>query len=670
MAKKKYSRKRGIRSRQELGEKWIQRIKESEKREKYWRSDAQAAEEMYANRDRALASSNQPETRTRFNILHSNVETIVPAIYNSSPEPDIRSRWVSRNEEDTVAKDVGRLLERVIKVQTDDNELDESMEMAAQDGFLAGRGVVRVRFSAEVEQDIDVVGGDETVIDQRPVNERLEFESVSWRDFRMGPGTTWGDVQWVAFRLVLPKETVQDLTDGEVLDHETRYGNSTAATDDPEREQHKDSLIIWEIWHKAERKVIFLREGDGMIIKMEDDPLGLSGFFPMPRPLTPIRLTGETVPVCPYSIYRQLAEELDIISKRIKLITTGLKVRGVMVGDASVVQELSEAEDNELIVGTDLEGLAQTGGLDNAIAWWPIEQAVAVLQQLYENRELTKQAIYEITGISDIIRGQSDPRETLGAQDIKTQWGSIRIQKMQRLVQRMVRDIFVICAELIPSHFSYETMQRMTGLEITPEMQQLLEQPILSTYRVDVESDSTIRADLTKARVEMAEFLRGTGEFFAAMTPVVAAAPESGAVVAEIYSSFTRYYKLGKQAEDALEQLVEQARQAAQQAGQNEPTPEEQAKMGELQIKQQELQIKAQEMQMKAQNEQQKLQLEMQKLQLEVEKAGYEAQEAAAKLGIESEKVDIEAVKTEAGIIKDQEEIDLEREQQRAVEIG
>ena len=444
MAKKKYSRNDTMRSRQQLGEKWIQRIKESEKREKYWRADAHAAEEMYANKDRALASSNQPETRTRFNILHSNVETIVPAIYNSSPEPDIRSRWISRNEEDSAAKDVGRLLERSIKVQTDDNELDEAVEMAVQDGFLAGRGVARVRYAADVEQVVEGEGKDAVVIDQRTINERLEFENVSWRDFRMGPGTTWRDVQWVAFRLVLPKETVQDLTDGEVLDHETRYGNSTAATDDPEREQHKDSLIIWEIWHKAERKVLFLREGDGMIIKREDDPLGLSGFFPMPRPLTPIHLTGETTPVCPYSIYRQLAEELDIISKRIKLITTGLKVRGVIVGDAPNLQELAEANDNELVVGKDLEGIAQTGGLDNAISWWPIEQAVAVLQQLYQNRELTKQAIYEITGISDIIRGQTDPRETLGAQDIKTQWGSIRIQKMQRLVQRMVRDIFVI----------------------------------------------------------------------------------------------------------------------------------------------------------------------------------------------------------------------------------
>ncbi len=665
MPKKQYSRNDGMRSRQELGEKWQQRIHESEKREKYWREDAQAAEEMYANKDRALASSNQPETRTRFNILHSNVETIVPAIYNSSPEPDIRSRWVSPNQEDDVAKDVGRLLERVIKVQTDDNELDEAMEMAAQDGFLAGRGVVRIRYSADVEQDIAGVDGEEVVIGQRPVNERLEFENVSWRDFRMGPGTRWSDVQWVAFRLILPNETVKDITDDDVLAHETRYGPSAAAKDNPESEKHKDSLIIWEIWHKVDRKVLYLREGDGMIIKQEDDPLGLSGFFPMPRPLTPIRLTGETIPVCPYSIYRQLAEELDIISKRIKLITTGLKVRGVMVGDASVVQELAEAEDNELIVGTDLEGLAQTGGLDQAIAWWPIEQAIAVLQQLYQNRALTTQAIYEITGISDIIRGQSDPREALGSQEIKTQWGSVRIQKMQRLIQRMVRDIFVICAELIPTHFSYRTMEMMTGLPITEPMALLMQRPILSTYRVDVESDSTIRADLTRARGEMAQFLRGTGEFFASMTPVVASAPETGAVVAEIYSAFTRHFKLGKQAEDALEQLVEQARQAAQQAGQqqNQPTPEEQAKAAEIQLKMEELRANFA-------LEQQKLQLDVQKAATEAMIAEYKAQEAAAKIGIEHKKIDVKAVEVEAGIIKDQEEIELERDQRRPVGIG
>ena len=669
MARKKtYSRRKAMNARQELGQKWMQRIQESEKREKYWRADAQAAEEMYANRDRALASSNQPETRTRFNILHSNVETIVPAIYNSSPEPDIRSRWISRDETDDTAKDVARLLERVIKVQIDDNELDEAMEMGAQDGFLAGLGVVRLRYSADVEETVlepEQEGGEAIVVGQQPVNERIEFENVSWRDFRMGPGPSWRDKQWVAFRLIVPKETAEDLTDGEVLDHETQLGNSTVATDNPEREQHKDSIVIWEIWDKVERKVIFLREGDGMIVRQEDDPLGLSGFFPMPRPLIPIHLTGELLPVCPYSIYRDMAEELDLISKRIKLITTGLKVRGVIVGDAANMQDLAEAEDNELVVATDLEGIAQTGGLDNAISWWPVDQAIAVLAQLYQNRDLTKQAIYEITGIADIVRGQTDPRETLGAQDLKSQWGSIRVQKMQRMIQRMVRDIFVICAELIPSHFSYRTMQTMTGLQITPEMAQILNQPILSAYRVDVESDSTIRADLTRKKGEMAEFLNGTASFFAAMAPVVQSAPETGAVAAEIYSAFTRYFKLGKQAEDALEQLVEQARQASAQAGeqQDQPTPEEQAKIAEIQLK-------MQEMQAKFALEEQKLRLEVQKLGLEVQRAEFQAQEAAVKAGIEQDKVGIKAIEVEAGIIKDQEEIELEREQRRPVGIG
>ena len=63
------------------------------------------------------------------------------------------------------------------------------------------------------------------------------------------------------------------------------------------------------------------------------------------------------------------------------------------------------------------------------------ETAAAVLNFLYQQREQSKQAIYEITGISDIVRGASHSSETATAQQIKTEWGSLRIKKILACAQ-------------------------------------------------------------------------------------------------------------------------------------------------------------------------------------------------------------------------------------------
>lgn len=666
MARRKPKMNDNLKNRKKLGRLWVERLREAAKAEEYWRKDAQDAEKMFSNQGLARGSTNTPDTKVRFNILHSNVETIVPAIYNSTPEPDIRTRWINQTQANELAKETGRVLERSIKVQIDDNGLDEEVEMMAQDAYAVGRGILRIRFDADVEEEVetDPDTGEERVIEDssRTVNERLEFESVAWRDFRMGFAQRWSDVPWVAFRHHLSRETMSDITDSDLKEFEDQVGGIDAYMTNDERELCKDHICVWEIWNKSTKTVRFLREADGMIVKTADDPLGLQGFFPMPQPMTPIRLNGSMTPICPFAIYKDLAEELDTISKRIKYITTGLRVRGLFAGDSATGTRLAEANDNELITLPDPETLSQLVGLDQMIQWWPNDQAVAVLNQLYQNRELTKQAIYEITGIADIVRGQTDPQETLGAQEIKTQWGSLRIQKMQRGVQRIVRDTFCICAELIAQHFTPETLQLMTGLEITPQMQQLLDMPVLRHYRVDVESDSTIRADLTKARGEMSEFLNGTAQFFAAMAPIVQDQPETAPALAEIYGAFARHFKLGKQPEDALEQLIEQVREqyAAQQ---QQPSIAEQARMDEVQAK-------IQDDQAKRQLERDKLTLEIQNLYLDAQKAEYENRIKAEELGIKRQELDIKSIDVEAKIVKDQEEIQLEREQRRPVRIG
>ena len=683
---------------QKEGAKWIERIRAAEKREAEWRKDAAGAEKAFASDSKA-----KDGTLYDFNILHSNVETIVPAIYNSTPIPDVRRRFIeaigeppqdptpqilqqaaqqmglspeqaqqamqspqgqqmaqqamqspqarmmmgkyqqelqahqAKAQRDEDAKAFGDMIEQAIAVQIDDNRLDIEIEREAQDSFLSGRGIVRVKFDASFEGDV-------------VSNEHFEFEAVSWRDFRMGPAKRWDKVPWEAFRHTASRETLE----AKVIDPEieaSQRGVADIPTTGPENDE--DDIPYWEIWCKETRKVYFIREHDGHILKIVDDPLGLKGFFPNPAPVQPITLTGKMTPVCPFTIYRKLADELDTITKRINKIMEGLKVRGIIAGDAAALVALAEAGDNEIRVETNLEGLAQTGGLEKAIMWWPVEQAVKVLKELYAQREIVKASIYEITGISDIVRGASQPSETATAQQIKTQWGALRIQKMQRMVERQVRDIFGIMAEIIASKFSPETLYKMTGIQVTEGVRMLMQEPILTGYRVDVESDSTVRADLTRAKKDMAEFMTGTGNYFKTMAPLVQTQPQLAEPITEIYSSFARVFKLGKQAEDALDKMGQIAKQAASNP---QPNPEAEAAKAEAQAKAQdrqaEMQMKQAEFQMKDQAEQRKAALsaqqEQRKLAFEQQKAGIDLQVAQTNLQIKQ--VELAIKKEEASL--------------------
>lgn len=578
-----------------IGARWLDRIRAAEKREESWIKDAKEAEAAYLVDDEAHEGS-LPD----FNILHSNVETIVPSIYNSTPKPDIRPR---HGNNDPIAKAVSDVFERAISTQVDDNALDTEVEGSAQDAFLAGRGVVRIKFDAdEVE-----TGFGPTI-----ANERVEYEVVAWRDYREGPAKRWDAVPWVAYAHEVSEDERKRLENPKIVD---QYEEGDYVEED------KDCRI-WEIWDRETQKVYFVVETSGKVLAIEEDPLGLEGFFPQAAPVQPITATGQRTPVCPYAVYKKLAKEVDTATKRINAIMKGLKVRGVIAGDAQVLDVLAEAGDNEIVPVQNIENLVAAGGLEKAVMWWPIETAVAVLKELYVSREQSKQAIYEITGISDIIRGQGAASETATAQQIKTQWGALRVKKMQRLIERMVRDLFKLSAEVIAKHFSVATLQKASGLQVTPDMQQLINDP-LSHYRIDVESDSTVRADLTKGRQEMAEFLNGTATFFSTMAPIIQQAPQAAGPIVEMYSAFARQFNLGKAAEDALEQFAEMAKQAASQPQQDPAAEAKQA-----------------EMQMKAEEMQNKMRLEVEKLKLQNQNLGLDAQQKQAELGLKNRELD------------------------------
>ncbi|MBM1556675.1 hypothetical protein JQV19_08445 [Sulfitobacter mediterraneus] len=546
---------------EKLGRDWMERIEASKTYEKDWIDNASDAEKAYLAEDNSA-----PE----YNILHSNVETIVPAIYNSTPAPDIRPRHANR---DPISKVVCDIFEGAISTQIDDERLDAEVEALAQDAFLAGRGIIRIKYEADMQ-------------DQILKGERVVYENVSWRDYREGQAKRWADVPWVAFRHHVFQDELEQMRGSEI--------STIASEQDGDDSDSKGGVDIWQIWDKERRQVISVTADNSEVIKIVPDPLGLPGFFPNPQPVQPITASGKRRPVCPYTIYKTLAEELDTQTRRINAITKGLKVRGLFAGEADIMATLADAKDNEIIHMPDLAGMGATIKLDDAISWWPIDKAITVLRELVTQREQTKQAIYEITGISDIVRGASKSTETATAQQIKTQWGSLRIKRMQNLIARNVRDLFIMTADVMARNFEVSSIIKASGVQIQPEMQEqvipMLKQ--IDHYRIDIESDSTVRADLTQKRGEMSEFLNGTAQFLGTMAPLVQQSPKTAEPIIEIYAAFARQFSLGKQAEAAIDKMSLMAQETAAQP-QQPPKPDP-VKEKELEIKSREVGVKEQ----------------------------------------------------------------------------
>lgn len=606
---------------------WLDAIDLASKEEADWRKRAQTAVDTYRDQ--------KERNDKRFNILYANTETILPAIYSSVPVPDIRRRF---SDADPAGKVVSQILERAISYSVDAYDFDAVMRAAVTDGELPGRGVTRVRYVPYLAEGGESVAYEEVVC-----------EHVPWATFRRGPARMWQDRPWIAFELFLTREQLTALNEklGPQVSLDCPIeGYDEKRSEGPPPEVFKRARV-WEVWDAEKKQVLFIADSYKLApIRVDEDPLGLSGFFPVPRPLYAVQTSDTLVPVEPYRFYKDQADELDRVTRRITKLILVLKWRGFYPGadqSAGLFTQLKDADDGDMIPVSDMQSFLSASGGDLSKAFWmmPIEQASAVLTNLYTQREQIKQVIYEITGTADIMRGSTDPNETLGAQQIKAQWGSQRVQRKQAEVQRYARDIFRLKAEIIATKFSWETIELMTGIKlpttadkqmamqqaqqaqasqqpVPEELAQLLDQPTreeveqllrndaLRSFRVDVESDSTIRGDLTRFQENVTNFMNGTAQYLSAVGPMVQAGVVPKEMAIRLYVPFTRQFKLGREVEDMLEGMVTQAEADAKQP--QPPSPEEMKAQAEM-AKQK---AEGERMQMQMQGEQQKLAMELQ----------------------------------------------------------
>jgi hypothetical protein len=638
-------------------EDWYKTIMSYERQYKRWEARADRIVKKYKDDSRYDRNPN-----ARFNILWSNVQTIQPAIFARLPRPDVSRRF---RDNDPIGRVASMMLERALEFEIEHyGDYKSAMNNSVLDRLLGGRGVAWVRyephFSADepgepddgfqVTEDSDESETPEGEANENP--ERIEYECapvdyVHWKEFGHTPGArTWEEVTCVWRKVYMSRPALVERF-GEELGYKIPL--DTKPADDKNSYKPVDGVyeaVIYEIWDKETGKVLWISKSLGKIIDERDDPLQLENFFPCPKPLYSTLTTDSLEPIPDFVIYQDQARELDTLCDRIDGLINALKVRGVYDASSSELQRLfSEGENNTLIPVDNWMAFAEKQGMKGAIDLVDITPFAQALNQCYMAMEQVKGQIYELMGIADIQRGQTDPNETLGAQIIKSNNASGRLKTMQHAVVDFATTILSIKAQIICTHFTDETLVQISGaMQLSEQDKQLIPQAIAllrdeasKNFRIEVTSDSMIYQDEQQEKADRMAFLQAVGGFMSQAVPMVQNTPELAPMALEMLKFGVTAFKAGKQLEGIIDETADKLRMMAQQSqGQPKPpSPEVQKIQMQMQIEQAKMQARQGEMQAQAQLEQAKLQGQM---QLEKAKQEYQAQENQLKFQLEEQR--------------------------------
>ena len=591
---------------------WDKKISAAEKFLQQWHAHAVNVYKRYEDDrdDRFIGTQ-------RVNFFYANTNILKESLFNSLPTPDVR-RMQRGDFQDDLSRVAALVVHRGLTYEINcAPDFQESIEMSILDRLVPGLGVAWCSFSADKDEEGNPIDG----------TEQIRVENVYWKDFLYEPARKWSKVGWVARRTFVSKKDMEK-TYGE--NWEDKLGADSKDYDSLIKDQvDAGKICVYEIWDKRSKKVYHWLKGAEEPLKEFDDPYQLKGFFPCPKPLIANPTTNNFLPVTDYHLAQDQYNTLDVLYCRIQLIIEAIKVAGAYDGASTDLQNMLNGQENVLIPVDNWAMYAEKGGARGMIDWYPVEQVATVLQHLYAAFEATKGLLFEITGMSDIIRGASNQYETAAAQQIKAQFASVRMNGYQRDVAKFVAKILNIMAEMFTQLYSEQKIMSIIGdlpaddQPLLPEAMQVLRSDILSKYKVDISTNSLTQADWALEKEQRLELVTTVGQMIGQMMQAVEQVPQMAVLGVHLIKFAVAGFKAGTELESWIDgQLDKMAQQAIEQQNNPqppEPSPEEKKAEMEMQKMQMDAQLKQQEAQSKMQLEQQKMQMDIAMKQAELE---------------------------------------------------
>lgn len=593
----------------------------------------------------------------RLNIYPANVQTQEAMMFGKVPTVDVSRTF--DDAEDPVARLTGIILKRVLNndVKRPIDTYVRSLGRALKDRRLSGLGQCRVEYRPtfkKVPSQPAKVGPDgqeqaAAVPEHDSVDlEECEIRYCSWRNQLWSPCERQEDMRWWAEEVPMDRKQLRERFNTPVSGQE---GNKeklvlgdlvplNAKKDKEGNPQSEDPWAranVWEIHSKEKGCVYWYVDGFDRILDQKENPLGLDGFWPFGDPMSANLHNRTTIPKPDFHLCKDTYNNIDLFTTRIHRLAKAVKVAAA--ADASIAMKLKQLIDSEEGDVIDVENWAlhaQKGGLKGRIDWFPIDMIVAAIDKLREMRTEEIGLAYQISGMSDLTRGQQVENGTPGEAQLKAKFANVRTQGLQEEFAKFATELQRLKAEVIAKHFKPETIIQKSNILNTPDGKDINQVNAAVAflksnywqYRVEVKADSLASDDYQAKQAEASEAITAMANFLSMATPLAQTMPNAVPLLLELLqAAMTNYRWFASKAESIFARAVAQANQAAQQAAQNPQAPPPDPKLQAAQLK---LVSDGNKAQADMQKERFKFGADMQRMQMETEQKNLQEQNQAA----------------------------------------
>jgi hypothetical protein len=554
---------------QGMAQRWSSEIEASKKELERFQEDGDKITRRYLDK-----RDEWGKEESRINLFWSSMKVLLSLLYARPPKASVARSFL--DSADDQARVAGVIVQRILNRSFDDNvsNWDSALRQCIEDWLVVGMGQAWLRYAVETEEsvlpaEIDPMTGEELVAEQvveQIIDETAPIDYIYWKDFFYSPARVWEEVRWVSRRVYMTRDQLIKRF-GEEIGKVVPLFSSTPKDVNAQTPKHDPWARgeVFEIWCKEDKKVYWYAKGCEVILDVKDDPLELDDFFPCPKPLAANLTSSNFMPRADYIFAQDQFQELDEINTRITWLTRAAKVIGLYDKNNDGIQRMfNQAAENQLIPVDNWAMFAESGGIKGKVDWVPIDQVVNAINQLRVYRQDKTVQIYEVLGISDVMRGSSKASETATAQQLKAQFGSTRIQLSQFYIAEWITNLLRIKAEIISKHWQPETIAMRSNIMRTPDAQfaapaiQLVKDERLAEYRISVEADSLAAMDWAQERDSAVQFMQGMGAFVAQIGPMIQAVPGSSPYFLKLLQWAVSKFKVSSEIESVLDQALAQ----------------------------------------------------------------------------------------------------------------
>lgn len=424
-------------------------IKKAEDAFREWQNVCQDVDDLYNLNEYRTDLQTNGWQDADLDLFWSSFEVLKPAVYARPPQPVVAPLFKDGKPLHNLTAE---LLERCAISTFQRTGINDVMLLLRDDLIFTGRGAPWVRYEVE--------NGKHSVCVEH--KDRL--------DFLHEPARKWSEVGWVAGAAWMSKADMRKRFRKSSGD---RYQDASYSVqrDDDGRDLEKRASVrkakVWEVWHKADKKVYWVTEGVDVLLDSSAPELTLTDFFPCPKPAYATLRRRSLIPVPDFQRYSIHFKKISELTRRIYSLLDKVRMKGLIPAGGDVgqaVEELIRDDSDEILIPVPSAAMMAQGA--GFVAWLPLAELATAIQGLIDARTQLINDFYSLSGISDIMRGATEAEETLGAQQLKSQYGSVRVRDKSAELQRVAADTVKIAAEIIADKFPQAALLEMSGLDI------------------------------------------------------------------------------------------------------------------------------------------------------------------------------------------------------------